>query len=61
MKHRSICRDLSDWEVVEMYVEHVGQGTSLRTLGERYGLTKKSVLRAFARLEKVAKEIGVMA
>lgn len=60
MKHRSICRDLSDWEVIEMYVEHVKHGTSLEVLGARYGVSGRNVLRIFARLEKVAKEIGVI-
>jgi hypothetical protein len=58
MSHRGICASISDWEVVEMYVEHVKLGTPYAALGKRYGLTEKTVQRAFAKLKRIAKEMG---
>lgn len=58
---RSLCRSLSDWEVVEMYTEHTRRGTALSALGERYGLSEKGVRRAFKRLRRTAQEMGMIA
>ena len=41
-----------------MYVEHVKLGTPYAALGKRYGLTEKTVQRAFAKLKRIAKEMG---
>lgn len=45
------CMQLSDWEVEEAHVEWE-RGTAAKVLAQRYGVSAKTLYRAFRRLER---------
>ncbi len=57
---RSLCHELSDWEIVEAYVEHLTCNTYMEELATRYGIASKTLYRAFERLENKAREMRLV-
>ena len=47
----SLTTNLSDWEVIEAYRDYKS-GTTMIVLAARYGIHKKTLGRAFKKLEK---------
>lgn len=50
-KMASLAYQLSDWEVEEAYQEHVTRGTTIANLAARYDVHKKTLGRAFMKLQ----------
>lgn len=53
----SLMRDFSDWEVEEAHLEHEN-GTTVEALAERLGTTKRTLARAFRKLEDLENRVG---
>lgn len=53
----SLMRDFSDWEVEEAHLEHE-HGTTVEALAERLGTTKRTLARAFRKLEDLENRVG---
>lgn len=56
-KLTSLACQLSDWEVVEAYQEH-RRGTTMDALAGRYGVSYKTLERAFARMRAKWEEMS---
>lgn len=55
-KLTSLTTQLSDWEVIEAYRDYKS-GTTMIVLAARYGIHKKTLGRAFKKLEKMRMEV----
>lgn len=54
---RSLCHDLSDWEVVEAYAMWDGTYAGSQRISGFYGVSYKTLLRAFARMQALWHEM----
>ena len=46
----TLCRSLSNWEVVEAYLRHA-KGESTKTFADTYGVSYKTLNNAFRKME----------
>ena len=53
----ALCKSLSDWEVVEMYVSYK-RGATLKSLSGTYGLSCSRIHELVRKVEDVARGMG---